>query len=87
MVFERKQKKPDNIFSIQITGYPTIMKPFKGLVLGDPETIVAGILGRPNRTKSLKEPPVTANYYDKGQGRRELSLRPFRVIIQPIKAF
>ena len=64
MVFERMQKRPENIFSIQITGYPTVMKPFRGLVLGDPATKVAGVLGRPSRTKSLKEPPVTAHYYD-----------------------
>jgi len=40
------------------------MKPFRGLVLGDPATKVADVLGRPSRTKSLKEPPVTVNYCD-----------------------
>lgn len=65
MVIEHWEKYPDNIFSIQITRYPTRMLPFKGLVLGDPARKVQEALGKPSRTKKLEKPPVTVNYYDK----------------------
>ncbi len=72
MVFEQMEKYPENVYSIQITGYPTIMKPFKGLVLGDPVKKVREVLGKPSRTKSLKKPPVTVDYYDKANYTIEL---------------
>ena len=65
LVIEHWEKYPDNIYSIQITRYPTKMLPFKGLVLGDPAKKVEQTLGRPSRTKKLEKPPVTVNYYDK----------------------
>ncbi len=65
MVIEHWDKYPDNIYSIQITRYPTKMLPFKGLVLGDPAKKVQEVLGKPSRTKKLEKPPVTINYYDK----------------------
>jgi hypothetical protein len=65
MVIEHWEKYPDNIYSIQITRYPTKMLPFKGLVLGDPARKVEQALGKPSRTEKLEKPPVTINYYDK----------------------
>ncbi len=65
MVIEQLSKHPDNIFSLQITGYPTKMLPFKGLILGDPAKKVVEVLGKPSRTKKIEKPPITINYYDK----------------------
>jgi hypothetical protein len=64
MVFEYWQKYPQNMYSIQITGYPTKMLPFKGLVLGDSKKKVVRALGKPDSTKKVEDPPVTINYYD-----------------------
>ncbi len=63
MVFEFWQKYPKNMYSIQITGYPTKMLPFRGLVLGDPAKKVTDVLGKPSRTKKIQDPPVTLNHY------------------------
>src|SRR3990170_2183721 len=72
MVIEHWAKYPDNIYSIQITRYPTKMLPFKGLVLGDPAKKVEEALGKPSRTKKLEKPPVTVNYYDKANYSTEI---------------
>jgi hypothetical protein len=64
MVFELWQKYPQNMYSIQITGYPTKMLPFKGLVLGDSKKKVIKALGKPGSTKKIKDSPATINYYD-----------------------
>ncbi len=72
MVIEHWEKYPDNIYSIQITRYPTKMLPFKGLVLGDPAKKVQEALGKPSRTKKLEKPPVTINYYDKANYSTEI---------------
>jgi hypothetical protein len=72
MVIEHWEKYPDNIYSIQITRYPTRMLPFKGLVLGDPARKVQDALGKPSRTKKLEKPPVTINYYDKANYSTEI---------------
>lgn len=72
MVIEHWEKYPDNVYSIQITRYPTKMLPFKGLVLGDPARKVEEALGKPSRTKKLEKPPVTINYYDKANFSTEI---------------
>jgi hypothetical protein len=64
MVFELWQKYPQNMYSVQITGYPTKMLPFKGIVLGDPEKKVKKALGKPDSSKKIEDPPVTINYYE-----------------------
>ena len=64
MVIEHWEKYKHNMYSLQITGYPTTMIPFKGLVLGDPEAKVREALGRPGSSKKIEKPPVTINYYD-----------------------
>ncbi len=65
LVMEVWEKYPYNIYSLQITRYPTTMLPFKGLVLGDPSAKVDQALGKPSRTKKMKDPPGTINFYDK----------------------
>lgn len=65
MVFEYWKTFPDNAGSIQITGYPTKMIPFKGLQLGDSEGKVISVLGKPSSSKKITNPPVTICYYDK----------------------
>lgn len=72
MVIEQWEKYPDNIYSIQITGYPSKMLPFKDLVLGDPAMKVEEALGKPSRTKNIKKPLVTINYYDKANYSTEI---------------
>jgi hypothetical protein len=72
MVIEHWEKYPDNVYSIQLTRYPTKMLPFKGLVLGDPARKVEEALGKPSRTKKLEKPPVTINYYDKANYSTEI---------------
>ena len=57
MVFEYGKKFPENVISIQITGYPTKMTPFKGLELGDSEAKVTGILGNPVNRKKFQTHP------------------------------
>ena len=65
MVIEHWEKYQHNMYSLQITGYPTTMLPFNGLVLGDPAAKVREALGKPGRTEKIEKPPVTINYYDK----------------------
>lgn len=65
MVFGYWKTFPENARTIQITGYPTKMIPFKGLQLGDSEDQVFSVLGKPSNTKKITSPPVTIWYYDK----------------------
>ncbi|NIP56426.1 MAG: hypothetical protein GWO41_00590, partial [candidate division Zixibacteria bacterium] len=65
MAFEyMNEKYNSNIYSIQITGYPTNMQPFKGIKLGDPISKVEKLLGKPSRSKPVSGTPYTINYYD-----------------------
>lgn len=56
MVFGYLKNMPQSIFSIQLTGRTTKMKPFKGLMLGDSKEKVIEVLGKP----SLIEPTDVA---------------------------
>lgn len=65
MVFANpKEKFKHYVSSIQITGYPTKMLPFKGLTLGDSKAKVEKVLGKPSETKKVQEGRFTINYYD-----------------------
>ena len=65
MVFSNpKEKQKHYISSIQITGYPTKMIPFKGLTLGDSKAKVEKALGKPVTTKKIYDGKFTVNYYD-----------------------
>lgn len=65
MAFEyMNEKYSSNMYSIQITGYPTKMRPFKGVELGDPIDKVEKSLGKPSRSKPVPDTPYTINYYD-----------------------
>jgi hypothetical protein len=48
MVFGYLKNMPQSIFSIQLTGRTTKMKPFKGLMLGDSKEKVIEVLGKPS---------------------------------------
>jgi hypothetical protein len=48
MVFGYPQNMPQSIFSIQLTGKTSKMKPFKGLMLGDSREKVIEVLGKPS---------------------------------------
>lgn len=63
MVFEYWKEFPQNAVTIQITGYPTKMTPFKGLTLGDSEALMRTALGEPTGQKMISNPPVTIYYY------------------------
>jgi hypothetical protein len=48
MVFGYPKNMPQRIFSIQLTGRTSKMKPFKGLMLGDNKEKVIEVLGKPS---------------------------------------
>lgn len=65
MVFANsKEKFKPYVSSMQITGYPTKMLPFKGLTLGDSRAKVEKALGKPSETKSIEGGKFIVNYYD-----------------------
>jgi len=65
MVFSNsKEKHKHYVASIQISGYPTKMIPFKGLTLGDSKAKVEKTLGKPGSTKKIYDGKFTINYYD-----------------------
>ena len=63
LVVEIRNRYENNIYSIQISGYPTAMIPFKGLVLGDSANKVEQVLGRPSDKKKLDQEHKTVNTY------------------------
>ena len=64
MVFEYNKNFPNNIFSIQLTGYTNKALPFKGLILGDDVQKVNDILGKPASTEKIESPNVSKYSYE-----------------------
>ncbi len=64
MVFEYSKNLPNNIFSIQITGYTGKALPFKGLVLGADVQRVNDVLGKPARIDKVESPNVSRYSYE-----------------------
>ncbi|MGR8932502.1 MAG: hypothetical protein ACU836_17910 [Gammaproteobacteria bacterium] len=64
MVFANpKEEFKHYVSSIQISGYPTKMFPFKGLTLGDSKAKVEKALGKPSETKTIYDGKFIVNYY------------------------
>jgi hypothetical protein len=59
-----KERFAHNIFSIQITGYPTRMVPFHGVVLGDSIEKAEKMLGKPDERRPVSDTPYTLNIYE-----------------------
>lgn len=64
MAFEVWDEYPNNIISMQLTGYPTKMLPFKGLKLGDSRKKTIKALGKPDREKKVPDTSKTMLIYD-----------------------
>jgi len=65
MVFESpKEQFKAYVESLQITGYPSKMLPFRGLTLGDPKAKVEKVLGPPSAKKRVKGSSNMLYYYD-----------------------
>ena len=64
MVFEYNNMLPNNIFSIQLTGYTAKILPFKGLMLGDDVQRVNDILGKPSQIEKRGSPNVSKYSYE-----------------------
>ena len=65
MVFANpKEDFKHYVSSIQISGYPTRMIPFKGLTLGDSKAQAEKALGKPSETKTIQDGKYVVNYYN-----------------------
>jgi len=64
MVFEYLKNYPENIFSIQITGFSEKNLPFMGLEIGDDISKVISLLGKPSSTEVIESPKVTSYDYE-----------------------
>lgn len=63
MVVGHLKKDPHHISLLQLTGFTAKASPFKGLVLGDPETKVLAALGKPDERKKVGYPPVVSLFF------------------------
>ncbi|MBI4207136.1 MAG: hypothetical protein HY527_19100 [Betaproteobacteria bacterium] len=64
MVVEHHKRYPNNISMLQLTGATTKALPFRGLMLGDPESKVIAALGKPDHIAKIDSPKVTKLSYN-----------------------
>jgi len=64
MAFEVWDEYPNNIISMQLTGYPTKMLPFKGLKLGDSRKKTIKALGTPDKERKVPGTSKAMLIYD-----------------------
>jgi hypothetical protein len=64
VVFKYRPSNPSKIYGIELAGDPDPdMHPFKGLKLGANKEKVNQVLGNPDKTESIDDPPVTTYFY------------------------
>ena len=64
-VFKYNAADTSRIYGIELVGDPDQeMHPFKGLRLGASKERVSQVLGQPDRTESIDDPPVTTQFYN-----------------------
>lgn len=64
MVVGHLKKYPNNISLLQLTGVTPKALPFKGLALGDSQSKVIDVLGKPDRVEKIQSPNVTKFSYE-----------------------